>query len=81
MRDQTVHFFDLARWLTGLGPVEVTAAGSALSDPRLADYDDVDTSAATLRLPPVRSCRSTAPGARATATTSGSRSWVPPAWP
>ena len=28
MRDQTVHFFDLARWLTGLDPVEVFAAGS-----------------------------------------------------
>lgn len=51
MRDQTVHFFDLARWLTGLDPIEVFAAGSALGDPRLADYDDVDTSAVTLRLP------------------------------
>lgn len=51
MRDQTVHFFDLARWLTGLDPVEVFAAGSALAEPRLADFDDVDTSAVTLRLP------------------------------
>lgn len=51
MRDQTVHFFDLARWLTGLDPVQVFAAGSALAEPRLADYDDVDTSAVTLRLP------------------------------
>jgi myo-inositol 2-dehydrogenase/D-chiro-inositol 1-dehydrogenase len=51
MRDQTVHFFDLARWFTGLDPVEVFAAGSALAEPRLAEYADVDTSVVTLRLP------------------------------
>jgi myo-inositol 2-dehydrogenase/D-chiro-inositol 1-dehydrogenase len=51
MRDQTVHFFDLARWLTGLDPVEVFAAGSALAEPRLVEYADVDTSVVTLRLP------------------------------
>lgn len=50
MRDQGVHFFDLARWLAGDDPVEVFAAGSALADPRLERYGDVDTSAATLRL-------------------------------
>lgn len=51
MRDQTVHFFDLARWLSGLDPVEVFATGSALAEPRLLDYEDVDVSAVTLRLP------------------------------
>jgi myo-inositol 2-dehydrogenase/D-chiro-inositol 1-dehydrogenase len=51
MRDQTVHFFDLVRWITGLDPVEVFAAGSALAEPRLAEYGDVDTSVVTLRLP------------------------------
>jgi myo-inositol 2-dehydrogenase / D-chiro-inositol 1-dehydrogenase len=51
MRDQTVHFFDLARWIADLDPVEVFATGSTLAEPRLADYGDVDTSAATLRLP------------------------------
>ncbi len=51
MRDQTVHFFDLVRWISGLDPVEVYAAGSALADPRLRDYDDVDTSVVTLKLP------------------------------
>lgn len=50
MRDQTVHFFDLARWISGLDPVEVFATGSALADPRLAEHDDVDVSAVTLRL-------------------------------
>lgn len=51
MRDQTVHFFDLARWIADLDPVEVFATGSTLAEPRLADYGDVDTSVATLRLP------------------------------
>jgi myo-inositol 2-dehydrogenase/D-chiro-inositol 1-dehydrogenase len=51
MRDQTVHFFDLARWIADLDPTEVFVAGSALAEPRLGEYGDVDTSAATLRLP------------------------------
>jgi myo-inositol 2-dehydrogenase / D-chiro-inositol 1-dehydrogenase len=53
MRDQTVHFFDLARWIAGADPVEVFAAGSALADPRLAlpEYDDVDTSVCVLKMP------------------------------
>ncbi len=51
MRDQTVHFFDLARWIADLDPTEVFAAGSTLAEPRLADYGDVDTSVVTLRLP------------------------------
>ena len=50
MRDQTVHFFDLARWISGLEPVEVFAAGAALADPRIAEIGDVDTSVVTLRL-------------------------------
>ena len=51
LRDQTVHFFDLARWIAGADPVEVFAAGSALAEPRLVEYDDVDTSVCVLRLP------------------------------
>jgi myo-inositol 2-dehydrogenase/D-chiro-inositol 1-dehydrogenase len=51
MRDQTVHFFDLARWISGLDPESVFAAGSTLVEPKLRDYGDVDTSAVTLRLP------------------------------
>ncbi|MFF2315827.1 Gfo/Idh/MocA family oxidoreductase [Arthrobacter sp. NPDC058097] len=51
MRDQAVHFFDLVRWLTGTDPVEVFATGSALAEPRLAEYGDVDTSVVSLRLP------------------------------
>jgi myo-inositol 2-dehydrogenase/D-chiro-inositol 1-dehydrogenase len=51
LRDQTVHFFDLARWIAGVDPTEVFATGSTLAEPRLADYGDVDTSVVTLRLP------------------------------
>lgn len=51
MRDQAIHFFDLARWISGLNPVEVFATGSTVAEPRLADYDDVDLSVVTLRLP------------------------------
>jgi len=50
MRDQTIHFFDLARWISGVDPVEAYAAGTALAEPRLVDYEDVDTSVVTLRL-------------------------------
>lgn len=50
MRDQTVHFFDLARWISRIEPVEVFATGSTLVDPRLAELDDVDTSVVTLKL-------------------------------
>jgi myo-inositol 2-dehydrogenase/D-chiro-inositol 1-dehydrogenase len=51
MRDQTVHFFDLARWISGLDPESVFATGSTMVEPRLADHRDVDLSAVTLRLP------------------------------
>ncbi|AZG43917.1 Gfo/Idh/MocA family protein [Gordonia insulae] len=51
MRDQTVHFFDLARWITGEDPESVYAAGSVFADPRMADLGDVDTSVVTLRMP------------------------------
>jgi len=50
-RDSTVHFFDLTRWITGMDPVEVFAAGSRLVDPRIEKYGDVDTAVVTLKLP------------------------------
>lgn len=50
-RDQAVHFYDLARWITGEDPKAVTAIGSALAEPRVADYGDVDTSVSVLQLP------------------------------
>lgn len=50
MRDQTIHFFDLLCWLTEALPVEVHVMGDALSDPRIGEAGDVDTSIATLRM-------------------------------
>lgn len=51
MRDQTVHFFDLARWIAQEEPEAVFATGSAIFELRLREYDDVDLSAVTLRFP------------------------------
>jgi myo-inositol 2-dehydrogenase/D-chiro-inositol 1-dehydrogenase len=51
MRDQTVHFFDLARWIAQEEPEAVFATGSALTEPKLSDYGDVDLSTVALRLP------------------------------
>jgi myo-inositol 2-dehydrogenase / D-chiro-inositol 1-dehydrogenase len=50
MRDQTIHFFDLLRWLTNDEPVEVYAIGAALVDPAIGEAGDVDTSIVSLRM-------------------------------
>ena len=50
MRDQTIHFFDLLRWLTQDEPVEVFAMGDALIDPEVGKAGDVDTSIVSLRM-------------------------------
>src|SRR5436305_8082642 len=50
LRDQTIHFFDLLRWITHDEPVEVHVMGAALADPRVAEVGDVDTSVALLRM-------------------------------
>jgi myo-inositol 2-dehydrogenase/D-chiro-inositol 1-dehydrogenase len=49
-RDQTIHFFDMLRWLAGEDPVEVYAAGVALVDPAIGAAGDVDTSMVILKL-------------------------------
>ncbi len=49
-KDQMVHEFDLARWI--MSPLEVDevyATGSALIDPSIAGFGDVDTSLVVLR--------------------------------
>lgn len=51
LRDQTIHFFDMLRWLAGEDPVEVYAAGAALVDPAIAEAGDVDTSMLILKFP------------------------------
>lgn len=49
-KDQMVHDFDAARWLLAPAVVEeVTAAGSAVIDPEIAQAGDVDTAVALLR--------------------------------
>jgi len=50
LRDQTVHFFDLLRWISDDEPEEVYAVGAALVDPKVAEVGDVDTSLVTVRL-------------------------------
>ena len=50
LRDQTIHFFDMLRWLAGEDPVEVYAVGAALVDPAIGEAGDVDTSMVILRL-------------------------------
>lgn len=49
LRDQTIHFFDMLRWLAGEDPVEVYAAGAVLVDPAIKEAGDVDTSMLILK--------------------------------
>src|SRR5260370_6606639 len=44
LRDQTIHFFDLACWLADEAPVELYATGAALIDPAIGEAGGVDTS-------------------------------------
>ena len=48
-RDQTIHMFDLLRWIAGQNPVEVYATGSAMMDPEITAVGDVDTSMLILK--------------------------------
>jgi myo-inositol 2-dehydrogenase/D-chiro-inositol 1-dehydrogenase len=50
LRDQTIHFFDMLRWLACEDPVEVYATGAALIDPAIGEAGDVDTSMVILKL-------------------------------
>ena len=50
LRDQTIHFFDLLRWLTNDEPIEVYAIGAALVDPAIGEAGDVDTSIVSIRM-------------------------------
>jgi myo-inositol 2-dehydrogenase/D-chiro-inositol 1-dehydrogenase len=46
--DVTIHDLDTARWMVGEVD-EVTAVGGALSDPRFAEFDDIDHAVVVLR--------------------------------
>jgi myo-inositol 2-dehydrogenase/D-chiro-inositol 1-dehydrogenase len=47
--DQTIHDFDMARYVTGSEVVSVSAAGAVRVDPQIAEVGDMDTVAITLR--------------------------------
>jgi len=49
-RDSSIHDFDALRWATGCEVDEVYAQGSVRGFPVFAQYDDVDTAGAILRL-------------------------------
>lgn len=48
-RDMMIHDLDIARWLLGEEPVEITATASCLVDPAIAEAGDVDSALVTLR--------------------------------
>lgn len=47
--DMMIHDFDMVRYLSGSEVVEVTAYGAVKTDPRYAEYDDVDTAIVMLK--------------------------------
>ncbi|MFT3701983.1 MAG: inositol 2-dehydrogenase [Agriterribacter sp.] len=46
--DMTIHDFDMARYITGSEVTEVYVKGDALVDPRIKQYNDIDTAVITL---------------------------------
>ena len=50
MRDQTIHFFDLLRWLTNDEPVQVYAISATLVNAAIGKASDVDTSIVSLQM-------------------------------
>lgn len=48
LRDQTIHFFDLARWLAHDEVTSVYAQGACLVDPAIGEAGDIDTSVVVL---------------------------------
>jgi myo-inositol 2-dehydrogenase/D-chiro-inositol 1-dehydrogenase len=56
-RDMMIHDFDMARFLMGEEPVEVTATASCLIDPAIGEAGDVDTAVVTLRTASGKLCQ------------------------
>jgi myo-inositol 2-dehydrogenase / D-chiro-inositol 1-dehydrogenase len=56
-RDMTIHDLDMARFLLGEEPVEVTAAASCLVAPAIGAAGDVDTAAVTLKTASGKLCQ------------------------
>lgn len=49
-RDMMIHDFDIARFLFGQEPVEVSAMGGVLVDPAIGEIGDVDSAMVTMRM-------------------------------
>ncbi len=47
-RDMMIHDFDLASWIMGASPDQVTAVGTSIVDPEIGAAGDVDTAVVTL---------------------------------
>ncbi|WP_299728836.1 inositol 2-dehydrogenase [uncultured Tateyamaria sp.] len=56
-RDMMIHDLDMARFLLGEDPVEISAAGSCLVDPEIGEAGDFDTAAVTLKTAKGRICQ------------------------
>ncbi len=56
-RDMMIHDLDMARFLLGEEPVELTAAGSCLVDPEIGQAGDFDTAVVTLKTASGKICQ------------------------
>ncbi|MEH6836745.1 MULTISPECIES: inositol 2-dehydrogenase [Falsihalocynthiibacter] len=56
-RDMMIHDFDMARFLLGEEPVELTAAASCLVDPEIGQAGDFDTAVVTLKTASGKLCQ------------------------
>ncbi|SDE46536.1 inositol 2-dehydrogenase [Kordiimonas lacus] len=56
-KDMMIHDLDMARWLLGEDPVEVSAMASCLTDPEIATAGDVDSALVTLRTASGKLCQ------------------------
>lgn len=56
-RDMMIHDFDMARFLLGEEPIELTAAGSCLVDPEIGKAGDFDTAVVTLKTASGKLCQ------------------------
>ena len=56
-RDMLIHDFDVFRWILGDEAVWLSATGSCLVDPEIAEVGDIDTAAVTIRTKSGRLCQ------------------------
>jgi myo-inositol 2-dehydrogenase/D-chiro-inositol 1-dehydrogenase len=56
-RDMMIHDLDMACFLLGEDPVELTAAGSCLVDPEIGEAGDFDTAVVTLKTDSGKLCQ------------------------